>query len=223
MIRRHAVFGLGVVIGGALIATFAAPTFAQSPTTPTTGGHRHGMGGGHMFANLAQELNLTADQKTKVQPILDNATAQMKAIRTDTSLSREDQRAKFGQIVQAAMAQIGPLLTPEQQKQLAAIHAHRGARGMGRGGGGNLAQMAQRLGLSSDQQSKIQAIMQNERTQVEQVRANTSLSAEQQQSRIASIRQAGMARIKSTLTPDQVSKLGQMRHHSRSAATAPSS
>jgi hypothetical protein len=57
---------------------------------------------------VSETLNLTPDQKTKVQPILDQAKPQLQAIHQDAM-----QKAKA--VMDATMAQIRPLLTPEQQ------------------------------------------------------------------------------------------------------------
>ncbi len=67
--------------------------------------------------NLSKELNLTDDQKAKIKPILGNEAAQMKALREDTSLSREDRRAKFSDIQKKASDHIKAVLNPDQQKK----------------------------------------------------------------------------------------------------------
>jgi Spy/CpxP family protein refolding chaperone len=67
--------------------------------------------------NLSKELNLTDDQKAKIKPILGNEAAQMKALREDTSLSREDRRAKFSDIQKKASDDIKAVLNPDQQKK----------------------------------------------------------------------------------------------------------
>jgi hypothetical protein len=59
-------------------------------------------------------LNLTPDQKTKVQPILDQAKPQMAAI-------HQDAMQKSKAVMDSTMSQIRPLLTPDQQKKLDAV------------------------------------------------------------------------------------------------------
>ena len=56
-------------------------------------------------------MNLTPEQKAKVQPIIDQATPQIENIRREAM-----QKTKA--VMDNAMAQIRPLLTPEQQKKL---------------------------------------------------------------------------------------------------------
>ena len=64
--------------------------------------------------DIGKALNLTDDQKAKVQPILDAQRAKMNAVRQDTSLSQDDMRAKMKQIRDDTTAQLKPILTPEQ-------------------------------------------------------------------------------------------------------------
>jgi|SRR5947209_3123954 len=63
---------------------------------------------GNPFEHLSKELGLTEDQKTKVQPIIDQAKPQMKAI-------HEEAMQKMHALMESTGAQIRPLLTPEQQ------------------------------------------------------------------------------------------------------------
>jgi len=60
---------------------------------------------------LTKSLNLTPDQRARVEPILDQARPQLVAI-------HEDAMAKSKTVIRNAFAQIRPLLTPEQQKKL---------------------------------------------------------------------------------------------------------
>ena len=60
---------------------------------------------------ITEDLNLTPEQKAKVQPILDQARPQIAEIHRDAM-----QKTKT--VMDNAMAQIRPLLRPEQQKKL---------------------------------------------------------------------------------------------------------
>ena len=64
-----------------------------------------------MLEKTTRELNLTPEQKAKVQPIIDQTNPQIQTIRRDAM-------QKIKMLVDNAMAQIRPILTPEQQKIL---------------------------------------------------------------------------------------------------------
>lgn len=78
----------------------------------------HGAGPNHHMGNplehLSESLNLTAEQKTKVQPIIDQAKPQIAAI-------HQEAMEKMRTIMESAVAQIRPLLTPEQQGKFDAM------------------------------------------------------------------------------------------------------
>jgi Spy/CpxP family protein refolding chaperone len=82
-----------------------------------------GMGRGR--GPLAQ-LNLTDDQRAKIQPILQSSRQQAQAVRNDSTLTPEQKKAKMRDIRQDAMTQMNSLLTPEQQQQWQQMRQHRG-------------------------------------------------------------------------------------------------
>jgi Spy/CpxP family protein refolding chaperone len=71
---------------------------------------------GHAFglAHLTEKLNLTSDQQTKVQPILDQAKPQIAAI-------HQEAMQKMHTVMDGTLSQIRPLLNADQQKKLDAI------------------------------------------------------------------------------------------------------
>jgi Spy/CpxP family protein refolding chaperone len=75
-------------------------------------GHWHG----HAFGlrGLTDKLNLTADQQTKVQPILDAAKPQIAAI-------HQEAMQKMHTVMNSTLTQIRPLLNADQQGKLDAI------------------------------------------------------------------------------------------------------
>ncbi len=64
--------------------------------------------------DIGKMLDLTDDQKAKVQPILDAQREKARAIMQDDSLSQDDKRAKMKEIRDDTNAQLKPILTPEQ-------------------------------------------------------------------------------------------------------------
>jgi protein CpxP len=86
------------------------------PSTPTAGAPPAGAPPAAQRRpgpNLDQ-LNLTDDQKPKVQAILDAQRQKMRDLRQDTSLTPEDRRAKMKTIQDDTTTQMKAVLTPEQ-------------------------------------------------------------------------------------------------------------
>jgi Spy/CpxP family protein refolding chaperone len=78
----------------------------------------HGPGPEHMMGNpfdhLSKDLELTDEQKAKVQPIIDQTKPQIEAI-------HQEAMQKMHALLENAGAQIRPLLTPEQQQKFDAM------------------------------------------------------------------------------------------------------
>jgi Spy/CpxP family protein refolding chaperone len=85
---------------------------------PSGAKHEHGPGPKHHMENplehLSDTLNLTAEQKAKVQPIIDQAKPQIAAI-------HQEAMEKMRAIMESTGAQIRPLLTPAQQEKYDAM------------------------------------------------------------------------------------------------------
>jgi len=122
---------------------------AEAGPGPRRFGHRHGPNApdganaadaanasaspgahGNMLQHLTAQLGLTADQQAQIKPILDAAHTQLQAIHNDTTIPRDQKFAKIKETMDAAHSQINGILTPAQQRQLAAMrgnfrHPHR--------------------------------------------------------------------------------------------------
>ena len=101
---------LAVAVAGAI--ALGGFVVVQAQPGPGGAGHWHG----HAFGlrGLTDKLDLTADQKTKVQPILDAAKPQIAAI-------HQEAMQKMQTVMSSTLSQIRPLLNSDQQKKLDAI------------------------------------------------------------------------------------------------------
>jgi protein CpxP len=66
---------------------------------------------------MAQQLNLTEDQKEKLKPILMKEGMDLKQIRDNTSLSPDDKHAQMKAVHDKYRPDIREILTPEQQQK----------------------------------------------------------------------------------------------------------
>lgn len=95
----------------------------QEPGQGSGAQHRMPMSTDERLQHMTQLLNLTSDQQTKLRPILDNETQQMQALRTDTSMSRDDKMTRMRSIRQTTNSQINPILTSDQQQKWAQMQS----------------------------------------------------------------------------------------------------
>jgi len=70
---------------------------------------------------ISTELNLTDAQKAQIKPILQSEIQELKTVKDDTSMSPDQKQAKVKDIRSNYKSQISSILTPEQQKKLAAM------------------------------------------------------------------------------------------------------
>jgi Spy/CpxP family protein refolding chaperone len=72
-------------------------------------------------------------------------------------------------------------------------------------------EMAEKLGLSQDQQDKVKVIREKTQTDITAVRDDVSLTEDQKREKIRDLRMNSMKDFRAVLTPDQQAKMEQMR------------
>jgi Spy/CpxP family protein refolding chaperone len=157
------------------------------------------------------DLNITADQKAKLESIRQSERDQIQAVRNDSSLSPQDKEAKVRAIQDSARQQAMQLLTPEQQQKLQnARKDHRlgGPRGGGPGGG-----PFEDLGLTPEQKSQIQTIHQDAESQIAAIRNDSTLTPDQKREKMRSIMESIHQPTLNVLTPEQQQKLKERRQN----------
>lgn len=133
--KMHKVGLLAALVAGALIAlTPTLPAQDKKPNRPE-GGPPAGQRGEMVkerLAKLAEELNLTADQKTKIEAALKAQAETMRGLRDATP---EDRREKMQAARKEMDAKMKEILTAEQYTKWEKIREQRGQGGQGRRGG----------------------------------------------------------------------------------------
>jgi Spy/CpxP family protein refolding chaperone len=109
-IKASFVFIIGLLLGS--IVTVLYINHCMNRLWMNSGDHHH------ILDRLCCELNLTADQKTKVEAILKSEDVNVNKL-------RDHDRDKFRAIRDKIDAEIRPLLTPEQVEKLDALKEQR--------------------------------------------------------------------------------------------------
>ena len=195
-----------------LTVAFGIGHFARAFQTP-----EGPQGRGPGFPNIqrmAQELNLTEDQRTRIRGFLDDARTQAQALRNDTTLTRGQRIDRIDEIRSRTQDNIRSILTVEQQmkaddlrKQAQERMAARQQQMADRAFNG----LARRLNLTESQQTTVKSYMEDQRTQLQALRNNTALTREQRMEQARTIRQQTQDKIRTTLTAEQQQQLDQLR------------
>lgn len=174
------------------------------------------------MTELSEQLNLTDEQKNKIRPIIENEIKEIQGLRADSSLTKEEKIEKMKSIRQAAQEEIKKILTPEQQAKLIEakeemqeeakedIVQHVQYR---------MAVLSERLNLSDEQKQKIEPIVENEIKEIMAVKNDESVSKEQKQEKMKTIRQKAQEEIKKVLTLAQQRKLALEKEKGRGRIT----
>ncbi|MBI2498327.1 MAG: hypothetical protein HYV75_10600 [Opitutae bacterium] len=108
----------------------AAPVPGDQPKHERRGERR---GPGAMMEHAAKELGLTAEQEAKWKEIGQQERTALQALRADTTVAKEDKRAKAMEINKGFAEQRRALLTPEQQTKFDDMRARMRERAGERG------------------------------------------------------------------------------------------
>ena len=91
-------------------------------------GEGFGRKGGFDRDGLAKELNLTQDQQDRVAKIRSDFRSQFAALRNDQSLSDDQRKTKFKELMKAQQAQMKTVLTPEQVEKMKSLRKEHSSR-----------------------------------------------------------------------------------------------
>jgi periplasmic protein CpxP/Spy len=118
---------LAALTAGSLLAWSPARAQDSSTNAPPANPPEHRMQGhGQNIDMLAKALDLTDDQKAKVQPIILAQRQKMREVFQDSSLSREDRMDKMKAIHEDTAAQLKTILTADQFEKWQKMSTPRG-------------------------------------------------------------------------------------------------
>ncbi len=115
-------------------ATPATPQSTPTPGDSSAAGPSAQDQARATIEKVAADLNLTPDQKSKLEPILTNEIQLVHTLKADTSMTTEQKQAKFKDQLTADHAKIDSILTPEQKTKLGQLNQQK-AQGQGGGSG----------------------------------------------------------------------------------------
>lgn len=123
----------------AVAIVFSLAAFSQTGETggpPSDSGRRPMMSPAEQLKRLDGELKLTDDQKSKIQPILEDQQKQMQQVMADSSASPQDKMPKMREIHESSSDKIRELLTDQQKTKFDEMEKRRQQRMQERMGGG---------------------------------------------------------------------------------------
>ena len=168
---------------------------------------------------LAEDLQLSDNQKTAVRGIMEGQMEKMRDLREDKDLSPEQKMAKFRELREAMLKEIDGMLDKEQREKWAKLRdtilPGPGGRGPDGAPGADRAEMFRRLGeelkLSDAQKEKLMPLLREEGEKMRVLQADTKLSREEKMAKFKELRESASAKTKTILTPEQQEKWEKIR------------
>jgi Spy/CpxP family protein refolding chaperone len=206
------------------VALMLVTAAVHAQTDSTQGQHHEWRQGQGQQENMYQQLNLTADQQSKLKAMRDDFKKQADAIKAQ-NLSEDEQRTKMQALHQQQRQQIDAILTTDQKQQLEKLRSERreqmnnqrNSDSTGKGnrqswnnhkGGQNI---QKELNLTSDQQAKVKAIRTDFKSKAEAIRNDQSLTKDQKHAKFQELMQQQRDQMKTVLTKEQQDKWQQLR------------
>ena len=163
--------------------------------------------------HMKKSLDLSEQQFASVQSINLKFAERMSVLRNDTTLERETRHQRMAELRDQKQAEIGAVLSADQKSKWETerknfARNHRGERG--HRGDGNRNDDLKTLGLSDEQNKKLEAADATFRSKLQNLR-NEQLTVDQRKEKVKSARDEHETNVKSILTAEQFAKWKEMK------------
>lgn len=145
---------------------------------------------------IAETLNLTTDQKSRMQAIFAEQKNKVQQL-MQSSLTPDEKKVKCQELREGMRQQIEAILTPEQLEKAKELWK-------------NVKCCLQQLDLSPEQKEKIVAICKQTMQDMRDIKSDTQLSEQEKMEKSKALRDKMCEQVMSLLTPEQKDKMKQM-------------
>ncbi len=192
-----------------LIGMLAVATFIFSANAQETGKMKH-HNHRHENAMLMKGINLSTTQKEQMKAARENAKKQMMELNKNEDITVKEFKARKAGIRKTQKEQMDKVLTPEQKTRMAQNKTDRKAK-RELNVAKRLDKMKSNLNLSDEQVNKIKANREASQAKATAIKENNQLSQAEKKEQLMSLREANKINFKQVLTPEQMSKMEQMK------------
>lgn len=199
--NRQTLVALAAVAGALSLQPLTRAADTNEPVPPTAGGGPGALR--ERIQDTARELNLTDEQKEKLQTVIREQMEKLREVRQDNSLSPQEKREKSQAAHEGIAAEVKKVLTPEQFEKWKARQGH-----LAGGAGGPLARLQgaiQDLNLTDAQKEQLKPIYQEQMEKLRELHQDTSLSMEKL-AKLKAIHEEIAPKLKKVLDAEQYAK-----------------
>ena len=155
--------------------------------------------------DTARELDLTPEQKEKLQAIVREKMEKLRDLRQDTSLSPQEKREKFQAAREEITAEVKKVLTTEQFEKWKAKQGQPAAAGAER----PLAKLEgaiKELNLTDDQKEQLKPLYQEQMEKLRELHQDNSLSMPEKLEKLKALQKEIAPKLKKVMDAEQFAK-----------------
>ncbi len=203
---------LAAVVGTLSLQPLARAAESTAPARPGAGGDRLAALRERM-QDTAKELDLTPEQKEKLQTILRDQMEKLRDLRQDTSLSQQEKREKFQAAREGITAEVKKVLTPEQFEKWKAKQTQPAGAGAGAGAAAGaerpiakLEGAIKELNLTDEQKEQLKPLYQEQMEKLRDLHADSSLSMAEKLNKLKAMQKENAPKLKKVMDAEQFAK-----------------
>jgi Spy/CpxP family protein refolding chaperone len=202
-ITKHTFIALAAVAGVLSLQPLIRAADTNEPAPPAAG-DRIGVLRERM-QETARELNLTDEQKEKLQTIIRAQMEKLRELRQDTSLSQPEKAEKFKAIREDIIAEAKKVLTPEQFEKWQAKQGPL-AGGAGERPLAKLEGAIKDLNLTDAQKEQLKPLYQEQTEKLRDLYQDTSLSIPEKMEKLKAMNKEIAPKLKKVMDAEQYAK-----------------
>jgi Spy/CpxP family protein refolding chaperone len=193
---------LAAVAAGLSLQPLAQATDETQPTPPAAGDRLGALR--ERMQETAKELNLTDEQKEKLQAAFREQFGKLRELHQDTSLSQADRMEKFKAIRDEITAEAKKVLTPEQFEKWKQKQGQLG----GQGGGpfARLQEAIKDLNLTEEQKEQLKPLHEEQMAKLRELHQDSNLSVSEKVEKLKAILKDVAPKVKKVLDVEQYGK-----------------
>jgi len=156
----------------------------------------------------SNELNLSADQSTRLNRLQQNHKAAIKSVRNNDGLSQAEKQQRMKSLHTKYRDSSFALLSPEQFAQLKTLRqdsTHHDMQNMPK------QDLSKKLNMSQVQSEKLQAMQEKTQQEMQQIQQDSSITEANKKLRMKQLKKQQRQELQTLLTPDQQRRYKEMQ------------
>lgn len=183
-------------------------------------GHKAHKKGHEAKMHVAKNLDLTAEQKTKMQTLNKGFKMNLDELKKNDNITVKEQRERREALMSEHQKQVNAILTPEQRqkaqeqkKGFAEKRNRKGQPGNKDGRAKRMTHLKDELNLTENQGQRVKEMNEQFKTKRHSIESNSQLTAEQKKEQLRQLQKQHTESLQSVLTQEQRNKMEEMKNN----------